>query len=146
MVPLCVLLGSFVLFRVIGFAGIAAFASWPPALRAALFVMFLVTAAAHFGRGRADLIRMVPLAFPRPDLLVSITGILEVLGALSLLFATTRRAASICLALMLVALFPANIRAARERLTIRGREATRLPLRTALQVVFIGAILAAGWM
>lgn len=146
MVPLYVLLGSFVLFRAIGFAGIAAFASWPSALRAALLVMFLLTASAHFGRGRGDLIRMVPSAFPRPDLLVTITGILEVLGALGLLFTTTRPLASVCLALMLVAIFPANIRAAREKLTIRGREATRLALRAALQIVFIGAILAAGWM
>jgi uncharacterized membrane protein len=146
MVLLYVLLGSFVLFRAIGFAGMAAFASWQPAVRAALFVMFLLTASAHFGRGRGDLIRMVPSAFPRPDLLVTITGILEVLGALGLLLTTTRSLASVCLALMLVAMFPANIRAARERLTIRGREATRLPWRIALQAIFIGAILAAGWM
>jgi len=35
--------------------------------------------------------------------------------------------------------------AARRGLTIRGRPATPLLLRTALQVVFIGAVLAAGW-
>jgi len=41
--------------------------------------------------------------------------------------------AAACLALLLIALFPANIRAAREGLTIRGRPATALPLRTLLQ-------------
>ena len=57
----------------------------------------------------------------------------------------TAPAASIGLALLLVGLFPANVYAARRGLTIRGRPVTPLLLRTALQVVFIGAVLAAGW-
>jgi len=51
------------------------------ALRLALSGMFLLTASAHWGKRRPDLIRMVPSVFPRPDLLVTFTGVLEILGA-----------------------------------------------------------------
>lgn len=103
--------------------------------------MFLLTASAHWGKRRPDLIAMVPAGFPRPDLMVTITGILELLGAVGLLLPATTRPAAICLAILLVALFPANVRAARERLKIGGRDATPLPLRTLLQIVYIAALL-----
>ena len=88
---------------------------------------------------------MEPAAFPRPDLIVTITGLLEVLGALGLLLPTTAGAAAASLALLLAAMFPANVRAAQRNLTIGGKTATGLPLRTLLQVVFIAALLAAGF-
>jgi len=72
-------------------------------------------------------------------MLVTLTGILEVLGALGLLLPFTARLAALGLFLMLLAVFPANIRAAREHLTIGEREATPLPVRTLLQIVFLGA-------
>ena len=46
--------------------------------------MFVVTARAHFGRQRADLVRMVPPGLPHPRGLVTATGALELLGALGL--------------------------------------------------------------
>jgi len=46
----------------------------------------------------------------------------------------------------LIAIFPANIRAARKHLTIGGRPATALPLRTPLQFVFLAAVLVAGFL
>lgn len=58
---------------------------WWTALRIALAAMFLLTASAHWGRRRDDLIRMVPTALPRPGLLVTVTGICEILGAVGLL-------------------------------------------------------------
>jgi hypothetical protein len=48
---------------------------WWNALRIALAVMFLFTASAHWGRRRADLVRMVPSAFRRPDVMVTVTGV-----------------------------------------------------------------------
>ena len=145
MLVFLVLLISFGVFRSLGWLGVAALNSWVIALRASLFVMFLLTASAHWGKGRTDLIKMVPPTFPNPSLLVTITGIFEILGAIGILIPSVARIAATCLALLLVALFPANIRAARERLTIKGRPATNLPLRAVLQVVFIAALLAAGW-
>jgi uncharacterized membrane protein len=97
------------------------------------------------GKARGDLIAMVPRVFPRPDLMVSATGVCEILGGLGLLIPAVAPVAAACLALLLMGLFPANIRAAREHLTIGGRPATVLPLRALLQLVFITAVLAAGF-
>jgi uncharacterized membrane protein len=47
---------------------------------------------------------------PRPDLLVAISGVAELLGAMGLLLPRTRRAAGWGLILLLIAVFPANIR------------------------------------
>jgi uncharacterized membrane protein len=121
---------------------------WWNALRLALAAMFLLTASAHWGRRRDDLIRMVPPAFPRPDLMVTLTGVLELMGAIGLLVTSVAPWAALGLTMLLVAIFPANVRAARERLTIGGRQATPLVLRALIQVVFIAAtttVAAAGF-
>jgi uncharacterized membrane protein len=130
---------------IIGAAGVAMFGSWAVCLRGGLAAMFLLTASAHWGKRRPDLIRMVPTAFPRPDLMVTATGVLEILGAIGLLLPPTARAAASCLAALLIAMFPANVRAARHHLTIAGQSATELPLRTTLQVIFIAALVFAGF-
>ncbi len=140
MVPALVLLASFAALRAAGFLGIRALDNWDVPLRTALFLMFLLTASAHWGRSRPDLIRMVPRIVPLPGLMVSITGALEILGAIGLLVPAIARLSALCLAIMLVAIFPANIRAARERFTIRGRPALGIAARGALQLLFIGAL------
>ena len=89
---------------------------------------------------------MVPPAFPRPDLLVTLTGVLEILGAIGLFVPSTARLACICLALLLVGLFPANIHAARQHLTIAGRRVPGLPVRSAIQLVFVATLIAAAWL
>jgi len=142
MLPAIVLLASFGVLRYVGGLGVPALNNWDMPLRLALFLMFLLTASAHWGKGRPDLIRMVPPAFASAATLVTITGVLEILGAVGLLVPPTTRAAAVCLAVLLVALFPANIRAARERLTLLGRPAPGLALRGALQAMFILALVA----
>lgn len=135
MVPLFVLVISFVILYVF-------LKDWRAALRWALFAMLMLTASAHWGSRRADLIAMVPPQFPRPDLIVTITGILEIAGAIGLQWERTRRAAAYSLALLLVAMFPANIHAAQQGLSIGGRPATELVLRLPMQLLFIAALLA----
>lgn len=142
MVPAVILVVSFAAFRLAGLLGVALFDNWNVALRAALFLMFLVTASAHWGRGRPDLVRMVPTGFPAASVLVTVTGVLEILGAIGLLIPATSRIAACCLAILLIALFPANVRAAREGLTIMGRRAMSVPARGALQLLFLGALVA----
>lgn len=109
------------------------------ALRIALATMFLLTASAHWGKRRADLIRMVPAGLPRPDLLVTITGFCEILGAVGLLISRVAPVAALGLTLLLIALFPANVRAARQGIAIAGRPATPLPARAVIQIVFLTA-------
>lgn len=142
MVPFIVLVLSFVILRGVGFAGVQALDNVDLPLRIALFLMFLLGASAHWGKGRPDLLRMVPPTFPHPEFLVTLTGVLEILGAIGLLVPVTSRLAALCLTILLLAVFPANVRAARERLTILGRPAPGLLLRTVIQLVFIAALLA----
>jgi len=142
MAPFILLLMSFLLLNILGRLGIPLPFGWWTALRISLAAMFLLTASAHWGRRRADLIRMIPPQFPRPHLLVSITGVLEILGAVGLLIPTVAPFAGLSLSLFLLAVFPANVHAARERLAIAGRPATRLIARTAMQVVFVTATVA----
>ena len=136
MVPFGLLLVSLLVLRSLGALGVEPLADWRNA--AALALMFLFTASAHFTSTRRDLVAMVPAAFPRPDLLVSVTGVLEILGVIGLLIPATRGLAGIGLALLLVAMFPANVAAARKGVPLRGKPLTPLPLRLSLQLVFIG--------
>src|SRR5215475_3687503 len=116
MLPFIVLVISTLLLRGVGAAGVGLFYSWTWCLRGGLAVMFLLTASAHWGKQRRELIAMVPRVFPRPDLIVSVTGVFEMLGAVGLLIPAIAAVAAACLAMLLIGLFPANIRATRERL------------------------------
>ncbi len=144
MAPFIALVLSFFTFRVMGFAGVSYFDEWHTSLQAAVAIMFLLTASAHWGRRREDLIRMVPTSFPRPDILVSVTGWLEILGAIGIVLPQTSLYASLGLAIMLIAMFPANIKAAREGLTIDGKPTPKIVVRTILQLIFLAAVLLAG--
>ena len=145
MVPFFVLLISTLLLRLIGAVGVSPLNSWALCLRGGLTLMFLLTASAHWGKRRRDLIAMVPGVFPRPDLIVSATGVLELLGAVGLLIPATAPVAAACLAVLLIAIFPANIRATQQHLKIGHTPATPLPLRALLQFVFIIALIIAGF-
>ena len=140
MAVLVVLLVSWVVFRGIGLLGVSALASWQASARYALAVMFAMTGSAHFTPMKHDLALMVPRAFPRPMWIVYVTGVLEFLGAVGLLVPKMRTVAGICLIVLLLAMFPANVRAARERLPLRGKPATALWLRLPMQIFFIGLI------
>jgi uncharacterized membrane protein len=143
MAPLVVLVIASIAFWLAGRLGVTAFQHGGPVLRTALALMFLLTASAHWGKRRQDLIRMVPPQLPRPDLLVTISGMLETAGAIGLLIPGTARPTAICLALLLVALFPANVRAARENLTIAGQPVPAIMTRTAIQIVLVAALVSA---
>jgi uncharacterized membrane protein len=145
MLPFFILVIATSVLRALGAAGLHPLESWTLCLRGGLALMFLFTASAHWGKRRSDLIAMVPRVFTHPDLMVTLTGALEILGALGLLIPMTATAAAVCLAVLLVALFPANVRAARENLTIGGTPATALPLRALLQFVFIGTLIVSGF-
>ncbi|MEU7929121.1 DoxX family membrane protein [Micromonospora sp. NPDC049801] len=143
MAPLIVLIAGSALARLAGLAGVSALDGWHPALRVGLALMFVLTGVAHFvGRRRADLIAMVPPRLPRPDLLVTLTGALELVGAVGLLIPTTARLAAAGLGLLLLAMFPANASAARRRLTLAGRPVTPLGQRAILQLVFVATAAA----
>src|SRR5215470_3662169 len=142
MIPMVVLAVLFVALSLAGWLGVPFVWGWWTSLRVALSGMFLFTASAHWGKRRSDLVRMVPPALPKPDLLVTVTGLLEIVGALGLLHPYTARAAAFGLCLLLFCLFPANVRAAHGKMTIGGRPVPPLLQRTAIQVVFVASTLA----
>jgi len=142
MIPVIVLAALFIAFSLAGRLGVPFLWGWWTSLRWALAGMFLLTASAHWGKRRADLVRMVPPVFPKPHLLVTLTGILEILGTLGLMLPYTARLAAGGLCLLLFCLFPANVRAAREKMTIGGRPVPALLPRTGIQILFVAATIA----
>src|SRR5688500_11960698 len=111
------------------------------ALRFALAIMFFFTGAAHFlPNTRPDLIRMVPPALPFAEHLVTLTGILELAGAIGLLIPSLTSLAAYCLAALLVAMFPANAYAAIAGVEFGGSAASPLVWRLPLQLFWIGAL------
>jgi uncharacterized membrane protein len=84
---------------------------------------------------------MVPPQLPRADLIVTISGLLEIAAAICLLIEDTHRAAAFSLALLFVLMFPANMHAARQHLTIAGRPVLGVIPRGAIQLIFIAAAL-----
>jgi uncharacterized membrane protein len=141
MIPFILLLILWAVFRVVGaglgVAGVDFWSTWTDAARWALAGMFLFTARAHFGSVRGDLERMIPPALPMPGLLVTVTGLLEILGAVGILLAATRQGAGLGLVVLMVLMFPANVSAARREITIGGMAPTRLGVRLPIQLVLI---------
>ncbi|MEV6372782.1 DoxX family protein [Micromonospora musae] len=138
MAPLITLIAGFAVARIVGLAGFDALDSTTDALRIGLAAMFVLTGLAHFGEPRrSGLIAMVPPRLPRPALLVTVTGVLELVGAAALLVPATARWGAAGLGLLMLAMFPANVSAAQRRLTLGGRPVTPLGRRTALQIAFL---------
>jgi uncharacterized membrane protein len=59
-----------------------------------------------------------------------------------LVVAQFRRLAGVCLIALLIGMFIANVNAAQKGVTLRGKAATPLWLRTPMQVLFIALL---GW-
>jgi len=139
MAPLIVLLTGSMAARIVGWLGIDYVDTWVKAIAVGLAAMFVLTGVAHFAPPlRASLIAIVPPRLPAPGLLVSFTGVLELLGAVGLLVPATRIMAAVCLVLLMLAMFPANIYAARMPNPPKSMT-TRLPLRTAEEIVYLAA-------
>jgi uncharacterized membrane protein len=144
MVPLIALIVVTLAARLAGWLGWGYTNAWPAAVAVGLAAMFTVTGIAHFVQPlRSGLTAIVPPKLPAPGLLVTITGVLELLGAIAVLIPQTRVTAAACLALLMVAMFPANVYAAGAK---RSEHAPSTPLvpRTLMQVLFVaGAVLVA---
>jgi len=142
MAPLITLLVATIAARSIGWLGVGYVNSWSAAIAVGLAAMFLLTGFSHFALPlRRDLIAIVPPRLPAPGLFVTATGVLELLGAVGLLVPATRVAAAVCLLVLMLAMFPANVYASRMPDPPKSMT-TRLPLRTAIQVVFLAAAVA----
>ena len=130
--------------RLVGWLGVDYVDSWPRAVAVGLAAMFALTGIAHFVPAmRRDMIAIVPPALPAAGLLVTITGVLELLGAGGLLYPPTRLAAAGCLFVLMLAMFPANVYAARMP-NPPASMTSRLNVRTAQEIVYLGAAVVVG--
>ncbi|MGW0671840.1 DoxX family protein [Streptomyces sp. NPDC002746] len=111
------------------------------ALRAGLCAMFLLTGTVHFVGMRAELVDMVPggLPLPSPELLVTVSGVLELAGALGMLVPPLVPWAGLGLSGLLVAMFPANLAWALSEPDLPWWD--QLLPRTATQLLFLAATL-----
>ncbi|MBC7460455.1 MAG: DoxX family protein [Thermoleophilia bacterium] len=109
-------------------------------LRGLLALLFIGAGSMHFLRPHG-FVHIVPEQLPRPELLVSVSGVAEVLGGVGLLVPPVRRAAGIGLIALLVAVFPANVNMAlhADRLGA-GLPEWALWLRLPLQPALIAAV------
>jgi uncharacterized membrane protein len=130
--------------RLVGWLGVDYVASWPQAVAVGLAAMFVMTGVAHFVPAmRRDMIAIVPPRLPAAGLLVTITGVLELVGAAGLLYPPTRVAAAVCLFLLMLVMFPANVYASRMSNPPKSMT-TRLDVRTVEEIVYLGAAVVVG--
>jgi uncharacterized membrane protein len=112
-----------------------------PAARArvGLSLLFACTALGHFIRTE-DMVAMLPPVVSHPIEIVYVTGVLELLGAIGIWVPRLRRLTGICLILMLICLFPANIYSAIMRVNFGGHALgpTYLLMRAPFQLFVIG--------
>ncbi|GAA2814458.1 DoxX family protein [Saccharopolyspora taberi] len=140
MAPLIILLVVTLVLLAAGAAGVRGLRPWPVAVRGGLAAMFVATGLAHFVGLRAELVNMVPPWLPAPELLVTITGVLELAGAAGLLWKPTAPWAAGGLTALLIVMFPANVHAALEGIGLSTGD--QLVPRTAMQLVFLAATVA----
>jgi uncharacterized membrane protein len=87
-----------------------------------------------------DLAAMMPEPLPDGLWIIYLTGLFEIAGAIGLLIPKTRRLVGICLVLLLIAQFPANVNAALNGIPLGGEPPTPLWLRTPMQLLFIAMV------
>jgi uncharacterized membrane protein len=130
--------------RLVGLLGVDYVDSWPEAAAVGLAVMFVMTGVAHFVPAmRRDMIAIVPPRLPAAGLLVTITGVLELVGAAGLLYPPTRVAAAVCLFLLMLVMFPANIYASRMPNPPKSMT-SRLDVRTVEEIAYLAAAVVVG--
>ncbi len=140
MISLFILVISFVLLRGSGALGVQRLSSWREAGRGALVIMFLFTGFSHFSSLKYDFAAMIPDPLPNGLWVIYLTGVFEIAGAVGLLVPRTRRLAGVCLVLLLVALFPANVNAIINGIPLGGNAPTPLWVRVPMQLLYIGMV------
>ncbi len=107
----------------------------------AMTVMLLFTSIGHF-RFSKGMVMMLPSFLPGKELIVYLTGLIEILAAIGLLIPATRTVTAYFLILFFVLLLPANIIAAIKGVnietgTLDGPGSSYLWFRIPLQALFI---------
>jgi uncharacterized membrane protein len=126
----------------LGRKGVSGFGWKQWILRVVVALPLLASGVAHFTR-TAMFAGIVPPFFPYRSELVLVSGAMELAGAIGLFLPPLARVASACLAILMIAIFPANVYAANQ--VIGGMHMPNVPVRLAMQVIYIVLLLIAGW-
>jgi uncharacterized membrane protein len=89
--------------------------------RVGLSLFFAFTGIGHFIRTE-EMAAMLPLSVPYRFELIYVTGVLELLGAIGVWIPRLMKLTGVCLIVMLIAVLPANIYAAFNRVAFGGHE------------------------
>jgi uncharacterized membrane protein len=133
---------TLVLCVLVGRRGLSTFGWKQQALRVIVALPLLASGPLHFIR-TALLATIIPPFFPYRPQLVLLTGVLELAGAIGLLLPRFTRLASLCLAVLMIAIFPANVYGANQ--TVGGLHLPGVRVRLAMQIIYILLLLIAGW-
>jgi len=87
--------------------------------RVGLSLFFLFTAIGHFVRTE-EMASMLPFAVAYRNPIIYLTGVLELLGAIGVWIPRLTKLTGVCLILMLIAVLPANIYSAINRIDFGG--------------------------
>lgn len=143
MEPLIAFVATTLVLRLLGRLRFASFDAWRPSLRGGLTALFLMTGVVHFVPGyRESMVAMVPPWLPWPEALVAVTGVLELAGAVGLWVRPFKRTAAVCLVLLMIAMFPANVYASLNGIEFNGSAPEPLLQRTLVEILWVGAAIA----
>jgi uncharacterized membrane protein len=119
----------------------AAHLSEPLRGRIGIALLFAFTGAGHFIK-TLEMTQMLPAWVPMRVPVIYVTGVLELVAAVTILIAPLARPTGIALCLFLLLILPSNIYAAFQRVEFGGGEAgpTYLLVRIPLQFLLIGWI------
>ncbi len=142
-IPMLLLICTVLAFFGLGQGDYASFGTPQLLLRVVVALPLLISAILlHFVR--TDLTAsIIPSIFPARHFLVLLTGVLEIAGAVGLFVPRLRRPAALWIAIMMIAVFPANVYAAGK--VVGGLRMPGVPLRTAMQIALIALVLLAGY-
>ena len=100
--------------------------------------MLVITGVAHFTKTEA-MVAMLPDFMPYKEVVVYLTGVMEILAAIGLLTSKYSRRTSILLILFFICILPANIVGSMKSVALGGMEngPSYLYFRIPLQIFFI---------
>lgn len=104
-----------------------------------VFAWFLIGGLGHFA-STDFFAAIVPPSIPQPRLVVLISGVFELLGAVGLLYRPTRKAAAFGLFLLTLCVTPANVYMWQHPEIFTAFPPIALSIRLVIQVVLLAAI------
>ncbi len=138
---LCILLGPYFALSLLNTLGFwASTPQWRGKL--CVSIVFLFTGVAHFFV-TSSMVRMLPAWVGPREWIVYLSGVLEIAGAIGIWVPGVSHVAGICLVILLVAVLPANIYTAINRIDVGGQGGG--PLYLLIRVPLQGALIAWVW-